>query len=108
MSWWSNLFGGKKQAEEPKPEKLRPPTYQELVAKIDELRDTIAQVKKDAAEVRRRISNRARDDQALLARYREALEFYAKEESWRAQGLSAVTPTTSDRGHRARKALGRI
>lgn len=103
MSWWSKLFGGEKPAEGP-----RPPTYKELIERVDELVSQVERERAEAAEKRRRVASRARDDQALLARYREALEFYANEQSWRAQGLSAITPSTSDRGHKARRALGRL
>lgn len=103
MSWWSKLFGGSEAKAGP-----RPPTYQELVAQVDELRAQVERERAEAADKRRRVAGRARDDQALLERYRNALEFYANEASWRAQGLSAVTPTTTDRGHKARKALGRL
>ena len=107
MSWWSKMFGGK-DAKVAEPIKARPPTYQELVAQVDELRAQVERERADAADKRRRVASRARDDQAKLQRYEQALEFYAGEQSWRAQGLSAVTPAVADRGHKARRALGRL
>lgn len=101
MSWWAKLF-------EKKPAKEAGPTYADLVFRVKELEAQVERERASSADKRRRIASRSRDDQALLQRYRAALEFYADEKSWRAQGLSAVTPSVIDRGHKARKALGRL
>lgn len=108
MSWWTNLFGGKKETDKATPIKARPPSYQELVARVDSLEGQIADERKATAEKRQRVASRARDDQAMLARYRDALEFYANESHWRPLGLVQNVAAHVDRGFKARKALGRL
>lgn len=109
MSWWSNLFGGEKKATAAMPAvAARPPSYKELVERIGALEDQIADERNATAEKRQRIASRSRDDQALLSRYRDALEFYASEQSWRPVGLVSKVAAHEDRGYKARKALGRL
>lgn len=109
MSWWTNLFGGKKETgKETTPIKARPPSYQELVARVGELEDQVANERKTTAEKRQRVASRAREDQMMLARYRDALEFYANESHWRPLGLVQSVAAHVDRGYKARKALGRV
>lgn len=105
MSWWSNLFGGKKEAAPAVA--ARPPSYKELVERVGELEAEVEDERKTNAEKRRRVAARARDDQALLERYRTSLEFYANEQHWRPVGLTPSIAAHVDRGYKARRALGR-
>lgn len=107
MSWWADMFAGLKKKTAGS---VGAPTYKDLLARVAHLEEQIASERKTTQEKRIKVASRAQDDQVLLNRYRLALEWYAKPDSWRPRLdvtlAKAVSPVESDRGYKARKALG--
>jgi hypothetical protein len=101
MSWWDALFG-KKTAEEPSK-----PTYEDLVRQVGELGEKLAGTRREADRFRIALASKSLDLEAAKVRYEQALEFYADEAHWRPFSVAGQIRATSDRGHRARVALGR-
>jgi hypothetical protein len=95
VSWWTKLLG-----IDEAPVDLR--------SRVVELEESLDRERRGNADARIRIASRAREDQALVLRYREALEFYAKRDNWRIGGLETKPKANNDGGLRARRALGLV
>lgn len=83
------------------------PSYSELVAKVEEL--DVKRVVHDAEKGHQRRVDR--EVAVERGKFIEALKFYADKATWRPRGLKADAspgdpPAVSDRGRKARAALG--
>lgn len=99
--WWAALFVPKKTGD-------KPATYKELVQKVEKLEDQLAATSREVAKYRRRTVERSRDNEDTIQKYRAVLEWYADLATYRPFGLAKLVRVLEDKGHRARKALGRI
>ncbi len=98
--WWAALFAPTRGN--------KPLTYRQLADRVDELEQQLARSGREVAKFRHRSMTRARDAEDALEKYRLALEWYADLASYRPYGLAKLVRVLEDKGHRARKALGRV
>jgi hypothetical protein len=107
VPWWKSLFASKAEPT------AKPPSYSELVSQVAQLENMLADLGRANSTFRQRTARRSRESEEIAERYRLALEWYAKLENWRPYGLAtgAIPPLVralDDKGHRARKALGKL
>ncbi len=105
MSWWEKLetvFGSK-----PKPPPISGMTYEELVERLAGSQAAEKDLRAELAKTKVQAARRAEDVRGRMKSLTEACEFYANAAHWRPYTLAGQVRATQDRGHRARRALGR-
>jgi hypothetical protein len=104
MSWWSSLFKKKTAAEDDSKEPL---SYAELLKQLEETEQLLKEERAESRTMRKRLLTKINADANQIARFKTALDFYAKRGNWSRKLTTSDDPvSTRDRGYRARKALG--